>query len=105
MQKKVNALIDVKLEKFKNIWEEADFFWWEIYGGTYKFDRVPKEVRLRLYIFLLACRTFFLDYWYLKFSLLLDPGNQKLKLDIYTWLLIPNCEMLPSTFCENRLQR
>nr|GLL36597.1 Zinc-metallopeptidase, peroxisomal [Ipomoea trifida] len=43
-KKKVNALIDVKLEKFKNIWEEADFFWWEIYGGTYKFDRVPKEV-------------------------------------------------------------
>nr|GMD39795.1 insulin-degrading enzyme-like 1, peroxisomal [Ipomoea batatas] len=43
-KKKVNALIDVKLEKFKNIWEEADFFWWEIYGGTYKFDRVPMEV-------------------------------------------------------------
>ncbi|XP_019186724.1 PREDICTED: insulin-degrading enzyme-like 1, peroxisomal [Ipomoea nil] len=43
-KKKVNALIDVKLEKFKNIWEETDFFWWEISNGTYKFDRVTKEV-------------------------------------------------------------
>lgn len=50
MQKKVNALIDVKLEKFKNIWEETDYFWWEIYSGTYKFDRVQKEVRVYILI-------------------------------------------------------
>lgn len=43
-KKKVNALIDVKLEKFKNLWEETNYFWWEISGGTYKFNRIPMEV-------------------------------------------------------------
>ncbi|RAL51841.1 hypothetical protein DM860_010559 [Cuscuta australis] len=43
-KKKVNALIDVKLEKFKNLWEETNFYWWEISGGTYKFNRIPMEV-------------------------------------------------------------
>ncbi|CAH9102787.1 unnamed protein product, partial [Cuscuta europaea] len=42
---KVNALIDVKLEKFKNLGEETDYFWWEISGGTYKFNRVEMEVK------------------------------------------------------------
>ncbi|KAL5197066.1 hypothetical protein ABZP36_000578 [Zizania latifolia] len=40
----VNALIDMKLEKFKNIMEESAFFWGEISGGTLKFDRKEAEV-------------------------------------------------------------
>lgn len=44
MQKKVNALIDIKLEKFKNLPEETNFFWWEISGGTVRFDRIENEV-------------------------------------------------------------
>lgn len=44
MQKKVNALIDIKLEKFKNLPEETNFFWWEISSGTLRFDRIENEV-------------------------------------------------------------
>ncbi|XP_074569326.1 insulin-degrading enzyme-like 1, peroxisomal isoform X2 [Curcuma longa] len=40
----VNALIDMKLEKFKNLWEESAFYWREIDDGTLKFDRVDSEV-------------------------------------------------------------
>ncbi|CAM0906365.1 unnamed protein product [Alopecurus aequalis] len=40
----VNALIDMKLEKYKNIREEAAFFWGEISEGTLKFDRKEGEV-------------------------------------------------------------
>ncbi|XP_062166020.1 insulin-degrading enzyme-like 1, peroxisomal isoform X1 [Alnus glutinosa] len=40
----VNALIDMKLEKHKNLSEESGFFWQEIYGGTLKFDRRESEV-------------------------------------------------------------
>lgn len=35
----VNALIDMKLEKYKNIREESAFFWGEISRGTLQFDR------------------------------------------------------------------
>lgn len=44
MQKKVNALIDIKLEKFKSLSEETNFFWWEMSAGTYRFDRIENEV-------------------------------------------------------------
>ncbi|KAL5198469.1 hypothetical protein ABZP36_001981 [Zizania latifolia] len=40
----VNALIDMKLEKYKNIREETAFFWGEISEGTLKFDRKEAEV-------------------------------------------------------------
>uniref|UniRef100_A0A0D9X0K9 Peptidase M16 N-terminal domain-containing protein n=1 Tax=Leersia perrieri TaxID=77586 RepID=A0A0D9X0K9_9ORYZ len=40
----VNALIDMKLEKYKNIREESAFFWGEIFEGTLKFDRKEAEV-------------------------------------------------------------
>ncbi|XP_031397811.1 insulin-degrading enzyme-like 1, peroxisomal isoform X2 [Punica granatum] len=43
-ESKVNELIAVKLEKFKNLWEECDFYWAEISGGTFKFDRIKYEV-------------------------------------------------------------
>jgi insulysin len=32
------------MEKFKNLWEEAGFYWGEIEAGTLKFDRVESEV-------------------------------------------------------------
>jgi insulysin len=40
----VNALIDLKLEKHKNLREEAAFFWKEISDGTFLFDRKESEV-------------------------------------------------------------
>uniref|UniRef100_A0A2P2MBM9 Zinc-metallopeptidaseisoform X2 n=1 Tax=Rhizophora mucronata TaxID=61149 RepID=A0A2P2MBM9_RHIMU len=44
MQSNVNALIDLKLEKHKNLWEESGFYWREITDGTLKFDRKECEV-------------------------------------------------------------
>ncbi|XP_057982106.1 insulin-degrading enzyme-like 1, peroxisomal [Malania oleifera] len=40
----VNSLIDVKLEKHKNLREESAFYWREISDGTLKFDRRESEV-------------------------------------------------------------
>ncbi|XP_057999839.1 insulin-degrading enzyme-like 1, peroxisomal isoform X2 [Hevea brasiliensis] len=40
----VKALIDTKLEKHKNLWEESGFYWHEIVVGTLKFDRIECEV-------------------------------------------------------------
>ncbi|XP_026425305.1 insulin-degrading enzyme-like 1, peroxisomal [Papaver somniferum] len=40
----VNALIDMKLEKHKNLSEETSFFWREIFDGTLKFDRREIEI-------------------------------------------------------------
>ncbi|KAK2976885.1 hypothetical protein RJ640_010808 [Escallonia rubra] len=40
----VNALIDMKLEKHKNLREESGFYWREISDGTLKFDRRECEV-------------------------------------------------------------
>ncbi|XP_057998881.1 insulin-degrading enzyme-like 1, peroxisomal [Hevea brasiliensis] len=40
----VKALIDMKLEKHKNLWEESGFYWHEIVIGTFKFDRKECEV-------------------------------------------------------------
>ncbi|KAJ8755593.1 hypothetical protein K2173_022172 [Erythroxylum novogranatense] len=40
----VNALIDMKLEKHKNLSEESGFYWREIADGTFKFDRRKCEV-------------------------------------------------------------
>lgn len=40
----VNALIDMKLEKYKNIREESAFFWGEISEGTLNFGRKEAEV-------------------------------------------------------------
>ncbi|KAI8562238.1 hypothetical protein RHMOL_Rhmol03G0019100 [Rhododendron molle] len=40
---RVNALIDMKLEKYKNLWEESCFYWHEISNGTLKFDRTERE--------------------------------------------------------------
>lgn len=40
----VNSLIDMKLEKHKNLREESAFYWREIVDGTLKFDRKDCEV-------------------------------------------------------------
>ncbi|KAL1225285.1 Insulin-degrading enzyme-like 2 [Cardamine amara subsp. amara] len=40
----VTALIDMKLEKHKNLDEESWFYWAEIQTGTLKFNRVDEEV-------------------------------------------------------------
>jgi len=42
----VDALIDMKLEKDKNLREESRFYWKEIADGTFKFDRKEAEVRI-----------------------------------------------------------
>ena len=44
----MKSLIDSKLEKFKNLWEESHFYWGEIGAGTLKFDRVESEVSVLL---------------------------------------------------------
>ncbi|KAG5242657.1 insulin-degrading enzyme [Salix suchowensis] len=43
-KRNVNALIDMKLEKHKNLREESAFYWREISDGTLKFDRKECEV-------------------------------------------------------------
>ncbi|CAH8384062.1 unnamed protein product [Eruca vesicaria subsp. sativa] len=40
----VTALIDMKLEKHKNLNEESLFYWREIKNGTFKFNRIEEEV-------------------------------------------------------------
>ncbi|KAK2653140.1 hypothetical protein Ddye_012996 [Dipteronia dyeriana] len=40
----VNVLIDMKLEKHKNLREESGFYWQEISDGALKFDRKEAEV-------------------------------------------------------------
>ncbi|KAG7561204.1 Metalloenzyme LuxS/M16 peptidase-like [Arabidopsis thaliana x Arabidopsis arenosa] len=40
----VTALIDMKLEKHKNLSEESLFYWGEIQEGTLKFNRIDAEV-------------------------------------------------------------
>lgn len=49
MQSNVNALIDMKLEKHKNLREESGFYWREIYDGTLKFDRRESEVYMNIF--------------------------------------------------------
>ncbi len=49
MQSNVNALIDMKLEKHKNLREESRFYWREIYDGTLKFDRRESEVYMNIF--------------------------------------------------------
>lgn len=44
LQSNVKTLIDMKLEKYKNLWEESGFYWHEIVVGTLKFDRKECEV-------------------------------------------------------------
>lgn len=50
----MDALIDDKLEKHKNLQEQSSFYWSEIELGTLKFDRVEMEVCSSLVITILG---------------------------------------------------
>ncbi|KAL2320761.1 hypothetical protein Fmac_029730 [Flemingia macrophylla] len=58
----VNALIDMKLEKHKNLREESVFFWREIKHGTLRFDRRDCEVEALKQLSLQDLIDFFNEY-------------------------------------------
>ena len=58
----VNALIDMKLEKHKNLREESSFFWREINDGTLRFDRRDYEVEALRQLTLQELIDFFNEY-------------------------------------------
>ncbi|XP_061340328.1 insulin-degrading enzyme-like 1, peroxisomal [Gastrolobium bilobum] len=58
----VNALIDMKLEKHKNLREESAFFWREINDGTLRFDRRDFEVEALRQLTLQELIDFFNEY-------------------------------------------
>ncbi|KAK7244519.1 hypothetical protein RIF29_39342 [Crotalaria pallida] len=58
----VNALIDMKLEKHKNLKEESTFFWREINNGTLRFDRRDFEVEALRQLSLQELIDFFDEY-------------------------------------------
>ncbi|XP_024393849.1 insulin-degrading enzyme-like 1, peroxisomal isoform X2 [Physcomitrium patens] len=43
-KKNVDTLVEIKLEKHKNLWEESRFYWGEIEDGTLTFNRPQVEV-------------------------------------------------------------
>ena len=53
-QTNVDALINNKLEKHKNLQEQSSFYWSEIELGTLKFDKKEMEVCSSLVILVLA---------------------------------------------------
>lgn len=54
VQKHVDTLVEIKLEKHKNLWEESRFYWGEIEDGTLTFDRPQVEV----FVYLNLCKSF-----------------------------------------------
>ncbi|KAL3755300.1 hypothetical protein ACJRO7_002363 [Eucalyptus globulus] len=58
----VNALINMKLEKHKNLREECAFYWKEISDGTLKFDRRETEVEALRQLTQQELLDFFNDY-------------------------------------------
>lgn len=70
-QSNVSALIDMKLEKHKNLREESGFYWREIFDGTLKFDRIECEVRILIDLTFLpyvSTKKMFQFYTYLTFE-------------------------------------
>ncbi|GMH08169.1 hypothetical protein Nepgr_010009 [Nepenthes gracilis] len=61
-KRNVDALIQVKLEKFKNLSEESKFYWQEIVNGTFKFDRRESEIAALRQLTLEELRDFFGEY-------------------------------------------
>lgn len=61
-QSNVNALIDMKLEKHKNLSEESRFYWREVVDGTLKFDRRDREVAVLRQLTLKELIDFFDKY-------------------------------------------
>jgi len=74
----VDALIDNKLEKHKNLREESSFYWSEIQFGTLKFDRKEIEVaELR------KLTKQDLIYFFDNYIKLGSPGRRKLTVQVY----------------------
>ncbi|KAL3678034.1 hypothetical protein R1sor_020990 [Riccia sorocarpa] len=74
----VDALIEMKLEKYKNLWEESSFFWREITDGTLKFDRPETEVTALRKLEKPALIQFFKTYIQRN-----APQRRKLSLQVY----------------------
>lgn len=74
----VNALIDSKLEKHKNLREESRFYWREIDDGTLKFDRKEVEVAVLRNLTKEDLIEFFSTY--IKLG---APKRRKLSLQVY----------------------
>ncbi|KAH7853388.1 hypothetical protein Vadar_001822 [Vaccinium darrowii] len=75
---RVNALIDMKLEKYKNLWEESGFYWHEISNGTLKFDRKEREVAALKQLTHQELIDFFNEY--IKVG---APGKKTLSVQVY----------------------
>ncbi|KAG6414124.1 hypothetical protein SASPL_126842 [Salvia splendens] len=58
----VNALINMKLEKHKNLREESGFYWREVSNGTFTFDRIEREVAALKQITQKDLKDFFNEY-------------------------------------------
>jgi insulysin len=58
VQKNVDTLIEIKLEKHKNLWEESRFYWGEIEDGTLTFDRPQVEVCVHPHLCMSFLRQF-----------------------------------------------
>ncbi|XP_059646301.1 insulin-degrading enzyme-like 1, peroxisomal [Cornus florida] len=74
----VNALIDMKLEKHKNLREESGFYWREISDGTLKFDRRECEVAALKQLTQKELIDFFNEY--VKVG---APGRKTLSVQVY----------------------
>ncbi|XP_020519710.1 insulin-degrading enzyme-like 1, peroxisomal isoform X2 [Amborella trichopoda] len=72
------TLIDMKLEKHKNLREESAFFWTEIEDGTLKFDRTEPEVAALRELTKKDVIEFFNNY--IKIG---APLKKKLSLQVY----------------------
>ncbi|CAA0837441.1 Zinc-metallopeptidase- peroxisomal [Striga hermonthica] len=74
----VNALIELKLEKHKNLREESGFYWREISDGTLKFDRREREVEALRQLSQEELIEFFNEY--IKFG---APNKKSLSVRVY----------------------
>ncbi|MCL7040495.1 hypothetical protein MKW94_029754 [Papaver nudicaule] len=83
----VNALIDMKLEKHKNLSEETSFFWGEIFYGTLKFDRREIEIEALKKLRQQELLDFFNEY--IKVG---APAKKSLSVQVYGGLHFANYE-------------
>ncbi|XP_058072919.1 insulin-degrading enzyme-like 1, peroxisomal isoform X2 [Magnolia sinica] len=83
----VNALIDMKLEKHKNLREESAFYWREIVDGTLKFDRRESEVAALRDLTQLELIDFFNEH--IKIG---APQRKSLSIQVYGGLHSAECK-------------
>lgn len=77
-KRNVNALIEIKLEKHKNLREETGFYWGEIDDGTLKFNRQKDEVAALRKLNKEDLMTF-----YAKYIKIGAPDRAKLSIHVY----------------------